>query len=149
MGMNVQIINKDNLPGKVLETGLFAGEGPNPPLAVEDRYTYSSGQVRNASTSAVIKAGPGFLKGIGINILGTLATATHLAIFDNTAASGTVAKYIPLANKDFVECDFEFYTGLSICAVTLGLDGSGNLTGGTSVVTPAVTWAIDYAVIYR
>lgn len=132
-----------------IEVGTFAGEGANLPLAVEDRYTYASGQLRNAGASAVIKSGAGFLKGISLNVLGILATATHLVIFDNTAASGTVAKYIPLANKDFVECDFEFYTGLAIAPVTLGLDGSGNLTGGTAVVTPAVTWAIDYTAIYR
>jgi len=131
------------------ERAMFAGEGPNNPLAIEDRYAYATGQLRNAAASAIIKNSPGFLKGISLGVLGTLATATHLVIFDNIAASGTVAAYIPLANRDFIECDFEFYSGLTIATVALSLDGAGNLAGGTAVITPAVTWAINYNCIYR
>ena len=158
MGMNVQIINKDNLPGKVLETGLFAGEGPNLPLAVEDRYTYdqtiftASGSTAPYATNAkVVKAGPGFLKSLIITGLGAVATgATHLFVYDNTAASGVPIDIIPRPATGVnlqIEFNHEFYTGLSI--------GLGTIAVATATVTPtlaavgAVDQAVDVLAIYR
>lgn len=158
MGMNVQIINKDNLPGKVLETGLFAGEGPNLPLAVEDRYTYdqiiftlTGSTAPYATTSKVVKSAPGFLKSLIITGLGAAATgATHLFIYDNTAASGLPIDIIPRPAAGVnlqIEFNHEFYSGLAIAIGTIAV--------ATATVTPtlaavgALDQAVDVLTIYR
>jgi|GEM_PF-4826347 len=142
----------------VIEQGLGPGEGPNLPLAVEERFvldqtifTLTGSTAPYATNNRVIKAAPGFVKRITVVGLGAAASgATHIFVYDNTAASGIPVDVIPrpaTGSVISITYDEDFYVGITI--------GIGTLAVATASITPtlaavgAADQAIQVNVAYR
>lgn len=111
----------------------------------------NAGYVVLSSTNAtsVVKAAPGFLHAVSITVAGALATATHLALYDNTAASGTALLgmiTLPAGGAPSVTVQLNelFTSGLSIAPVTLAA-----ATGSPSNVAPTTGYSVLVTVAYR
>jgi hypothetical protein len=71
----------------------------------------------NANGTTVVKAAPGFLHTLTINVKG--ATGNTITLYDNTSGSGTVVAVIdPTQNLVTLAFDVNFMTGLTVVIAT-------------------------------
>lgn len=112
---------------------------------VEQSNNAYSGAITTAAQSAVIKSAPGFLHMITVSVPVAGVVGTHLAVFDNTTATGTaLLGYIPLpavgGAPQSVVIDALFSTGLAITAVNLTI--SAGVVTATAQTQATATAAI-------
>lgn len=113
---------------------------------VEQGNNGSYNVLTNASFTAIIKSAPGFMRGVTITTHGTLS-ATHLVIYDNTAASGTVIldviKLPPTTETKWIDEDTLFVTGLSVALCTVNAT-TGAVTNAAAGASGCVSVGISY-----
>ena len=103
-----------------------------------------------ASSTLVAKSAPGFLRSLSITVLGTLAGATHLALYDNTSASGSALLHVialPAGGAPTIQVPMDclFNTGLSIATCTM----AGNVATPTNTVPSGSTATVAVNLSYR
>jgi len=135
--------------GGALNTFETAAMGYDPSIgrtAVEQSNNPIAAVFVNGTTAITIKAAPGFLHTLSLTVVGA-PTATHLAVYDNTAGSGTVLAVLPLpaaGTPHNVVLDVLFSTGLTLVPATYT---AGNTTPTAGALTNATT--ISVAGAYR
>jgi hypothetical protein len=101
----------------------------------------------NGVATASVKTSPGFVKGVTVTVLGAIVTPTHLAIYDNTAASGTLLELIALdttGKTTWIDTDCLATTGIYLATVTVA-----NATGVPTNAAPAASTSVVVGIAYR
>jgi hypothetical protein len=117
---------------------------------VEQTNNNVSALLSTASQTLVVKAAPGFLHTLTVSCPVAGAVGTHLALYDNSAASGTAyLGFIPLpaagAAPVQVTLDCLFATGLSIAPVNLSIaSGVVTPTNQAQIATSGVLVSASY-----
>lgn len=138
-------IQSTNQALHTIEQGMVGYDPSTGRVPVEQANTGFYTVLTNSTYTAQVKAAPGFVKGITITPFGTL-TATHVAIYDSTTASGTLIDVIkiPASETEWIDEDTLATTGIYVALCTV------NAT--TGVVTNAAAGAsgcVGVSVAYR
>lgn len=123
------------------------------PVEQTNNSTYAL--LKTGAVSAIIKAAPGFLKGVTITGFGTVPAGTCVVLYDATTAAGTtyvdIIKITEAASSangiitKWVDEDSLFVTGLSVGLATVSADGA---PAAVSTIT-AGTYSVGIAFAYR
>lgn len=115
-------------------------------VPVEQMNNGAFSTLTNSTYTAVVKAAPGYVKGVTISTHGTV-TATHLVIYDNTAASGSniidLLKLPPTTETLWIDEDTLATTGISIALCTVN-PTTGAITNAAAGPSGCVTCSIAY-----
>lgn len=140
-----RVIQDDTDVARTFEQGMVGYDPSTGRVPVEQANSCSYNVLTNSTYTAAVKAAPGFVKGITITPFGTL-TATHLAIYDSTTASGTLIDVIkiPASETEWIDEDTLATTGIYVALCTVNAT-----TGVVANAAAGASGCVGVSVAYR